>query len=294
MPSTVSSTIATAVALALLLATPLVRAEVNVEGDAACLTRALLRARLEQVLAAEQRAARLAIEVREARTGVLATVTLVAKTVWGEALLERRYELAAADCASATELLALVLERFLAGFPAERWRALERRAALAALDRRLEVALEAAVALELVPTGGSFELGASLEYGSSRHRFGASLLARASLPRVLGQGHFLALGVLAGLRYRLAAFAWQPGLEVRAGPVLLAGYGFDESYTRAAFGLEVVVRLERAFRRLRLGLELGASPLRHRVLTLDRSASESLPLLLVGARLALPLHGRAF
>jgi hypothetical protein len=293
VPFTVRSTIARAVALALLLATPLARAEVEIDGDAACLARAPLRARLEQVLAAEQRAARLGVEVREARTGALATVTLVARTAWGEALLERRYELAPADCASATELLALVLERFLAGFPAERWRALERRAAEAARDRRLEVALEGAAALELVPTGGSLELGAALEYGSSRHRLGASLLARASLPRALGQGRFLALGVLAGLRYRFAAFAWQPGLELRAGPVLLAGYGFDESYTRAAFGFEVVARLERAFRRLRLGLELGLSPLRHRVLTLDRSASESLPLLFVGVRLALPLHGRA-
>jgi hypothetical protein len=270
------------------------RAEVNVESEGSCLTQDLLVARLEQVLRAEarSRSARLVLSVRGQTSGAGTRVTLTARTPWGETLLERRYELSEADCGSATELLALVLERFLASFPAERWSALLRRARETARPRRLEVSLQAAASVELAPTGGDLELGAAVEYGSPRHGIGGSLILRGGLPRSLGQGRFGEATLLAGLRYRLGAFAWQPALELRVGPGLLYGTGYDESYQRVVPCLEVVASVERRFRRFALGLQLRATLIRHRVSTEDQSYSESLPILAAGLRLSFPVLGR--
>jgi hypothetical protein len=275
-------------------------AQVRIDDRSGCLSPAPTAARLESVLRAQPGAER--IELRVSVTGRRlddgkSEIQLAARSAWDELLLERRYALERADCASAGELLGLVLERFLAGFPAERRRALRARASgppPARAARVVEVALHLALAGELAPLGGGAELGAGVELGPERHRFGAIFLARGGAPRELGQGRWLEVALALGLGYRYAVWAWQPAVELRAGATLVQGLGYDASYREWTPGLEAVAALDRRWRRIALGLQVAVTLLRHRILTEDGLYSERLPAVRIGLRLTVPLAARRF
>jgi len=271
--------------------------DVSIDNRGRCLQSETLAAQLEQVLRARSASPSLDLQVVVASTtdeSQSSSVALTVRTPWGETLLERWYDLRPADCPSANKLLTLVLERFLSSFPAERWRALARKAKQVppGPPRILEVTAHLAASSEWVPTGANAELGVGVAYGSLSHRFGAGIWGRSTMPRALGQGHYLAAAALAALSWRYTAYTWQPGVELRAGPALIVGYGYDVSYRRWAPWLDVVASLERRWSRVALGLQLTVTVLRHRVLTEDERDSEGLAIVGVGARVTVPIYAR--
>jgi hypothetical protein len=271
--------------------------EVRIDNRGGCFETASLRQRLEDVLLEFSGRPRVDLGVSvassRARSGA-SSVALIVRAPWGETLLERWYELTPADCRSATKLLALVLERFLSGFPAMKWRALARKAEKMprGSPRLLEVSLHAAASSEWIPTGAAADLGLAVEYGSVRHRFGVSAGAKTTLPRTLGEGQVMEIPLLVGLRWRYAAYSWQPAVEVRAGPALVKGFGYDINYLRWVPWLDVLATVERRWRHVALGLQLTVTPLRHQVLTEDEKDSEGLPIVSLGLRLTVPIHIR--
>jgi hypothetical protein len=271
--------------------------EVRIDNSSRCFETASLEERLEGVLGRFSGSPRVDLRVSvvssRSRSGV-SSIALTVRTPWGEVLLERWYELSPEDCRSAGKLLALVLERFLSGFPAMKWKAMARKAEQMprGSPRILEVSAHAAASSEWIPTGAGADLGVATEYGSIRHRFGVSVGAKATLPRELGEGQYTEIALLSGLSWRYAAYSWQPSVAIRAGPALVKGFGYDVNYQRWVPWLDVVAVIERRWRRVALGLQLTLTPLRHQVLTEDESDSEGLPIVSLGLRVTVPIYAR--
>lgn len=202
-------------------------------------------------------------------------VELVVERSDGTRGLERSYRLEPADCASAPELLALALDRFLSAFPI--WAVpAPRRERAGSLAITGAGGLGAAVG----PTTPSLDVTGAADLAiAPRHRVGLGVTVRASAPLALGSGSFQqTTGVLGG-RWRYTGFGpWEPRVELRGGGVLVLGVGFDADNDRQILPwLEAVAGVSRRWRGLWLGAWIAVAPVSHRAVTNDGLRSRDLP-----------------
>lgn len=197
----------------------------------------------------------------------------------GELGLDRAYPLARVDCASAPALLALAVDRLLAEFP--EWID-PTPPAPPPPEHTLAIALTGAVNGIWPPLGTDGQLGALADTELGPARVGGSLRIRGSIPQRAGSGRFQQTSILAGASGRIARAAWAFHGEVRAGALRVAGSGFTENSADWLVWWEGAVFGGRRFGWGVLGLELAASPLAHRAVTIDGAVSEAIPRLRVG------------
>ena len=197
--------------------------------------------------------------------------------------LEREYRLSRTDCASLGQLLHMTLDRFFTSFPA--WRSpppvVEEEMAPPApapveeetqAQRRVEIGVFLTPALEVAPVGGSLDLGARADLGDI-HRFGASLLVRESLPAQLAGNRFLQTYGLLGISWQYAAYSIRPRLELLGGFLNTLGVHFENNESTWLFWMEARAILEKRWRKVALGLDIAASPMRHQAKSILRNES---------------------
>jgi len=200
----------------------------------------------------------------------------------GEVGLDRTFALAPTDCTSAGQLLALSVDRFLSAFPEWAGPAPAPPPPPPPPARWVDATLLGAVSSIWVPLGVDAHVGGVLDLGGELHRFGGSLLVRASVPQTAGSGHFQQTAVLAGAAYRYRAGAWRLRGEARAGALLVSGIGFAENASDWLPWWEGAVFAGRRFGWGALGVEVAASALRDRAVTRDGLVSEDIPLFRLG------------
>jgi hypothetical protein len=249
-----------------------------------CPARADADARLRAVLAAH-RAERVDLVVRvETVPGPDPASTVIQLRVVrasGEVGLDRRFTLAPADCASAAELLALSVDRFLSAFP--EWAGPPPPPPPPVVRTRwIDVTLEAAINSIWSPLGVDGQVGVLVDHGAARDRFGGGLLIRGSVPQAAGSGRFQQTALLGAASWRRRAGGWELRAEARAGALLVIGLGFDENDSDWLPWWEGAVFAGRALSWGAIGLEVAATGLQHKAVTRDGLVSEDIPLLRIG------------
>lgn len=263
-------------------APPPVRPEFRVSSTE-CVAQADVADRIHTVLAAHRAMqSGLRFDVGTAITDGAVALSLRVVRPSGEVGLDRRFELAAADCASAAQLLALSVDRWLSAFP--EWAVPPPAAPPPPQPARwTEIALGGALNGMWSPFGLEAQVGALVDHGARTHRFGGGALVRASLPQEAGTGRFQQLTLLGAASWRArVAPAWELIVSARAGGLLVSGIGFGENHSSLLPWWEGAVFGGRRFAWGALGLEVAASALQHRAVTADGLVSEDIPLLRVG------------
>jgi hypothetical protein len=200
----------------------------------------------------------------------------------GELGVERSYTLGPADCASAAELVALAVDRFLTSFPEWAGPAPPPPPPPPPATRWTEVALAPAINSMWIPIGLDGQLGGIVDHGGARDRFGGSVVVRAGIPQSAGNGRFQQTMLLAGIAWRHRDGPWRLRVEARAGAVRITGFGFTENNFDWLPWWEGAVFGGRALSWGTLGVELSATALRHKAVTGDGLVSEDVPLLRIG------------
>ena len=200
----------------------------------------------------------------------------------GDVGLDRSYALGPSDCASAGDLLALGVDRFLDAFPDWAGPPPAPKPIEPPPERWVDVGVLGAANTIFEPIGVDGQLGGAVDYGATKHRFGGTLLVRASVPQAVGRGKFQQTSMLAGAAYRYRADPWRVRAEVRGGALLVRGMGLEENNSDWLPWWEGVVFAGRGFSWGAIGVEVAASGLRHRAVTSDGLASEDSPLLRLG------------
>ena len=251
-------------------------------------------ARLRAVLAAHRAEhADLVIRVDAAATatGDGHEVHLVVVRGTGAVGLDRRYALGAADCASAGELVALGVDRFLSAFP--EWAEPPRPVAPPPPPTRWrDVHLATAINSMWVPLGIDGQVGAIVDWGGDRDRLGGTIVARASVPQAAGTGHFQQTALLAGVAWRRHAGDWSLRAEARGGALLVSGIGFTRNDRDWLPWWEGAVFAGRAMAWGAVGVEVAATGLRHRAVTGDGLIAEDIPLFRFGISAELRLGSK--
>ena len=245
---------------------------------ASCLPAAQVEARISDVFR-DHRAERsgLVCEVTE-QAGESAQVTLRVVRPNGDVGLDRSYTLGPTDCASAPQLLALTVDRWLTSFP--EWA--EPEPVAAPPSRWTELAILAAVSGIAPPLGVDGAVGVLVDRGGERQRFGGTLLVRGTVPQTFGSGSFQQTALLAGASYRRRIGPWTLRGELRGGALLVTGIGLSDGSSDILPWWEVAVFAGRDVGLAVLGLEIAATGLRARAVTSDGLVSEDIPLLRVG------------
>jgi hypothetical protein len=246
-----------------------------------CIDVAATRARLEQVLA-QHRATFADLNVRVDATPSAETteVRVVVTRRAGDAGLDRSYTLGPSDCASAIDLVALGVDRFLDAFPDWATSAPPPppvAIATAPPSRWFDLTLLGAANAIMAPIGVDAHVGAGLDLGTAQHRGGATLLVRASVPQAAGDGRFQQTAVLAGASYRFLRNGWRLRVEARAGALLVSGMGLDENRSDWLPWWEGAAFVGYGFSWGALGLELAGTALRDKAVTSDGLIEEDIP-----------------
>lgn len=237
------------------------------------------RDRIAQVIAAHGATpSDLVIQVDATRTGEASELHLRVSRSGGEVGVDRTFTLGPGDCRSASELLALAVDRFLSSFP--EWAGPPRPTPPP--ERWIDLSLISAVNSIWRPFGIDGELGALVEIGTRFHRVGGGLVVRASFPQAVGSGRFQQTALLGVVGYRYLWGAWQLRTEARAGALLVTGLGFDENRSDFLPWWEGAVYAGRALSWGSIGIEVAASGLRHKAVTSDGLVSEDIPLFRLG------------
>lgn len=262
---------------------PKVRVEIVA---ATCVDAPAATARIEQLLATHHATyADMVIRVDATAAADATQVQLkITRASSGDVGLDRTYTLGPSDCASAGDLLALGVDRFLDAFPD--WAGpppvSKPEPAIVPPSRWVDVTLAGAASAIFEPTGVDAALGAAVDYGPARHRFGATLLVRASVPQAVGAGKFQQTSALLGAAYRWSADRWRVRAEVRGGALLVSGMGLEDNKRDWLPWWEGAVFAGRELSWGAIGVEVAASGLRHRAVTSDGLASEDIPLFRLG------------
>jgi hypothetical protein len=196
----------------------------------------------------------------------------------GDVGLDRTFQLEPADCASAAQLLALSVDRWLSAFP--EWAEPPPPPAPAA--RWIEVHAGGALSAIAMPLGAEARGTGIVDHGGHGHRFGAALHVRATIPQRAGRGRFQQTSLLAGASWRHPFGVWEARAEIRGGAMLVSGIGFADNGHDWLPWWEVAVFGGRGFGWGTVGVELAATALQHRAVTRDGLVSEDIPLLRVG------------
>lgn len=253
---------------------PAPRPAVRITG-ASCLRGDEVDARITQVLA-QHHASGLSCSVVET-PGDPAAVTLQV-TRGGEVGLERSYTFGPTDCASAPQLLALSVDRWLTSFP--EWA--EPAPPPRAPTRWNEFVVTSAISSMWLPAGVDGYAGALLDRGPRADRFGGTLLVRASIPQAFGSGRFQQTAFLAGASWRHRAGKWATRVELRGGALLVSGIGLADNDSDWLPWWEAAVFGGRDLSFMVLGIEVAGTAMRARAVTRDGLVSEEIPLLRIG------------
>jgi hypothetical protein len=206
----------------------------------------------------------------------------ITRTSSGDVGLDRTYALGPSDCASAGDLLALGVDRFLDAFPDWAGPPPAPKPVARAPARWTDVALIGAANAIFEPIGVDAHLGGAVDFGARRHRFGGSALVRASIPQAAGTGSFQQTAMLVGAAYRFRSDPWRIRVEVRGGALLVSGLGLEDNNSDWLPWWEGAVFVGRGFAWGALGVEVAVSGLRHEAVTSDGRVSEDIPLLRLG------------
>ena len=257
---------------------PPLHARVDVSATG-CVAAADVQARVAQVFAAHAAdPSGLVCKISETAGESIATVTLQVVRPSGEVGLDRSYAFGPTDCASASQLLALTVDRWLSSFP--EWA--DPPAPPRAATRWTEVLALAAVHSMWLPLGVDAQAGALVDYGSRADRFGGLVLVRAGVPQAAGSGRFQLTTFLAGAGWRLDRGDWTARLEARGGALLVSGIGLAENASDWLPWWEGAGFVGRRVSWGAIGVEVAATGLRHRAVTRDGLVSEDIPLLRIG------------
>jgi hypothetical protein len=206
----------------------------------------------------------------------------IARQSSGDVGLDRTYSLGPSDCASAGDLIALGIDRFLDAFPDWAGPPPAPKPLAPPPTRWVDVAVMGAANAIFEPIGVDAHLGGAVDFGARRHRFGGAALVRASIPQAVGPGRFQQTAILAGAAYRFRSDPWRIRAEVRGGALLVSGLGLEDNKSDWLPWWEGVVFVGRGFTWGALGIEVAASGLRHQAVTSDGLVSEDIPLLRLG------------
>jgi hypothetical protein len=269
------------------------RADVEIHATGGCLDARAVRARLE-VIAGRTRGGSLDVRVAErvAPDGSAEVSLRVLRTQ--RVVLDRQFQLAPSECASATALLGVVLDRLVTELPVEGWAAEPRvpaRPVAVELPAAYQLVLVSAASVEGAPLGGDLELGARLDRGRA-WRVGGGLLLRESLPSDLGRGTVIATTTMAAAGARYVGERWSAGLELRGGGMRLMGRGFAENRTSWVPWAEAAASVLWVGRRMEIGVVLSGSPLGYRALLVDGMEVTEISRFRVGIGVSVPLWER--
>jgi hypothetical protein len=243
--------------------------------NASCLRGDEVEARIAQVFI-DHHADRSGLVAHIVETGVEpASVTLQVVRGSGDVGLDRSYTFSPTDCASAPQLLALSVDRWLTSFP-------EWAEPPPAPTRWNEVVVTTAVNSMWLPIGVDGELGALVDRGPRNDRFGATVLVRASIPQTFGSGRFQQTAFLAGASWRHRMGPWASRVELRGGALLVSGIGLADNSRDWLAWWELAGFFGRDMSWGVVGLEIAATALRDHAVTSDGLVSEDIPLLRVG------------
>lgn len=260
----------------------------SVVGSGDCVDRAEVTRAINAVftrLGVRHPALRITVTATAAPESTSASLTVVRD---GKIGLARQYSFVPADCDSVAPLLAVTVQRFLTAFPA--WAGPSR---VVKIDRpmRAQWQLVTAANVEGFLRGASGELETSLDFGTGAHRFGISALWRAATPLALGSNRFYYMTGTAGVLWRYHG-SWHPRAELRVGRTRVRGLGFVQNTSTWLPALEAAFAVERKIGPVRVGLQLSASPLLQRAITIDRRFRRRIPWIRLGAVLVVPLWSR--
>ncbi len=197
----------------------------------------------------------------------------------GDVGLDRHYALAAADCASAPQLLALGVDRLLTSFPEWAEPPVPPRPRP---TRWLEVAGGAAVSGIAPPIGIEGELAGLADLGGAVDRFGVSAAVRTGVPQPAGAGRFREIALLGGAAWRHRFARLETRVELRAGALRVNGIGFTPDDASWLPWWEVALLAGRRWSWGTLGGELAATALRDHAVTRDGLVSQDIPLVRLG------------
>ena len=199
----------------------------------------------------------------------------------GDVGLDRHYALSPADCASAPDLIALAVDRWLTAFP--EWAEPPPPPPPSPPPSRwTDVHATVTVSGMAPPLGVEGQLGALVDRGGDGHRFGLSGLVRTGLPQDAGDGRFRQIALLAGAAWRLEIGAWELRGEVRGGALRVSGIGFFENDASWLPWWEVALFGGRAVSFGAIGLEVAGTAQRDHAVTGDGLVSEDIPLVRLG------------
>jgi hypothetical protein len=244
-----------------------------------CVDGEAVRAGIQRVLRehhAEQ--SELVFEVAVTPGDATADVALRVLRPRGDVGLDRRYALSPADCASAADLIALAVDRWLSAFP--EWA--EPPAPTPPQQRWTDVLATVAVSAMAPPLGVEGQVGGLVDRGGDGHRFGLSGLVRTGLPQDAGDGQFRQIALLAGATWRRPIGGWELRAELRAGALRVSGIGFLENDASWLPRWEGALFAGRALSFGAFGLEIAATAQRARAVTRDGLVSEDIPLVRLG------------
>lgn len=281
--------------LALLGPTEAMGASVQIEDQTGCLQGAELSTAINGVLSGYEGGEEGSITVvgNPGDVGVVTTLRVV--TVTGEIVLERRFDLQSQDCPTSTPLISTVLERFLAGFPVEKWEEQPKRTPIP-VPREVVVTRNVStiagffligVDSRWLPASADLDLGVAADAGSARHRLTGSATLRLGLPHELGGGQYLESFLMLGVGWRYGAETWLSRLEVRVGSLLASGFGYETNHHTWLLWLELQGASLWQVGAVMLGPQVGLTPLRHRIVTADGAVRHT-PWLRVGLVCVIP------
>ena len=252
--------------------------EVHVAATA-CVAADDVRASVSAVLIAHRADhAGLVIDIVAASTEAATDVELRVLRRDGDVGLDRRYALVGNDCASAPQLLALGVDRWLSAFPEWAEPAEPPRPA----TRWLEVVANVTASAIAPPVGVDGELGMLVDLGGAADRFGVVAVARGGLPLAAGAGQFLQIAALGGAAWRHRFTRWETRVEIRGGALRVSGIGFAQNDATWVPWAELALFAGRRWSWGALGVELAAAPIRDRAVTRDGLVSQDIPLARLG------------
>ncbi len=274
-------------------------ADVVVEGETTCFDHEQLKVRLSSVLGAVA-SRNLQVHVQAADLPDGTEVGLTIHLPDGEVALTRQYRLTPSDCASSSELIVIVVSRFLEELPAETWTTPTAKptvvvAAQVSLPEapvqepapspplHFDYVLGTGLLLPLEPWASQaapltteFELALGAALHSQNHTFSGVALLRQGLSQSIGGGNFRVTGLLSELEWTQHR-ELHVGVALRGGSLRVAGSEFDENFTKWLPWVEGGALVGYQWKQWSIRAQVLLSPLRHQIRTQDRQHSLSIP-----------------
>lgn len=218
--------------------------------------------------------------VQDEETGDPIDVAVEILEPGGEVLLTRNYVVAKVDCASVDRLLVLVVQRALESLPLEQWIVFEDPPDPP--PTQIDTYGFVSVGPRGLPVGAEIQAGGARSFEPGSPWF-LTFALRAGQPHALGGGYVQDMSGLFGISRAFELGSWESQIGVRAGGILLTGFGFDSNQRAILPWAEAAWCIGKEYRGLWLGAEVAASPIAHHVRTEGTDANQTLALVRVSA-----------